>query len=100
MVHNIFSIYDEKAKAYLPPFFLPEVGMAKRTFSDCVNNKEHQFGRHPGDYTLFRLGAWSDSTAQFTLEDQNSSLGNGLEYITDNTHEDQMALKLVEGTKP
>ena len=57
MKHNIFSVYDEKAQAFLPPFFLPEVGMATRIFGDCVNSDEHQFGKHPTDYTLFHLGS-------------------------------------------
>ena len=25
MKYHMFSVYDEKAKAYLPPFILPEV---------------------------------------------------------------------------
>lgn len=48
-----FSVYDIKAAAYLPPFFLPTVGMATRTFSDCANSHDHQFGRNPADYILF-----------------------------------------------
>ena len=62
MVHRIFCIFDEKAKAYLPPFILPEVGMALRTFGDCVNSDDHQFGRHPSDYTMFTLGSYDDAT--------------------------------------
>lgn len=56
MMQKIFTIYDSKAHAYLPPFFLPEAGMAVRVFSDCVNDKSHQFSKHPGDYTLFQIG--------------------------------------------
>lgn len=62
MILKIFSVYDSKAKAHLPPFFLPEEGMAIRTFKDCINSKEHQFGAHPEDYTLKQIGTFDDSS--------------------------------------
>lgn len=68
MKHKVFVIYDDKAKAYLTPFFLPEVGMAVRAFADCVNNPEHAFGRHPEDYTLFQLGEFNDSSGVIAVE--------------------------------
>ncbi len=81
MNHKMFTIFDEKAKAYLTPFFLPESGMAVRTFADCVNSETHQFGKHPSDYTLFTLGVWDDSDAQLNMFDRSISLGNGVEFI-------------------
>ncbi len=81
MIHKIFTIYDEKARAYLTPFFLPESGMAVRTFADCVNSESHQFGKHPSDYTLFTLGVWDDSDATLNFHDRSLSLGNGVEFI-------------------
>lgn len=63
-----FSVFDVKAQAYLPPFFLPEVAMGVRAFGDCVNDMSHAFGRHPADYTLFLLGAFDCSTGVFTPE--------------------------------
>ena len=61
---RVFSVFDVKAKAYLPPFFMPEQGQAIRVFSDCVNNVEHQFGSHPGDYSLFEIGDFDDNHGQ------------------------------------
>lgn len=82
MIHKQFSIYDSGAQAYLPPFILPRDEMAQRTFGDCCNSKEHQFGAHPEDYTLFRLGTWDDETAIFTPEPNGpQTLGNGVEYV-------------------
>lgn len=80
MIHTIFTIYDAKAAAYLPPFILPRVEMARRTFSDCVNSADHQFGIHPEDYTLFRLGKFDDYKAKYELEKTPISEGNGLEF--------------------
>ena len=85
MIHNVFTIYDAKAEAYLPPFILPKISMAKRTFSDCVNSQDHQFAAHPGDYTLFTIGTFNDETAQYNLLLTPESLGLGLEYVIDSS---------------
>lgn len=81
MKHNVFAVYDTKANAYLPPFYLPTVGMAVRVFSDCVNSDSHQFGQHPEDYTLFHLGIWDDATSHFEKLDSKRALHNGLELV-------------------
>lgn len=82
MILKIFSIQDIKAKAFLPPFFLPEQGQATRTFGDCVNDPKHQFGRHPHDYTLFGIGTFDDETGTITVEDK-FAIGNGLEFVVE-----------------
>lgn len=88
MIHKQFSIHDSKAGAFLPPFILPRQEMAQRTFSDCINSEDHQFGAHPDDYTLFLLGHWDDETAQFVpIEHGFQSLGNGVEYLDSVQHE-------------
>ncbi len=81
MMLKIFAIFDAKALAYLPPFVLPEEGMAMRTFSDCVNSKDHQFGAHPEDYTLFFLGLYDDKTGIFSELEARSVLANGVEMV-------------------
>ena len=53
MINKIFAVYDDKAKAFINPFFLPEIGIAVREFCNCANNPDHAFCRNPGDYTLF-----------------------------------------------
>lgn len=91
MIYLVYSVYDDKAKAYLPPFFLPTEGMAKRTFADAVNDHNHQFGRHPEDYTLFYLGKFDDSNAEFSTETPKGR-GVGLEYIERKKDETQLDL--------
>lgn len=81
MKHRIFAVYDTKAKAFLPPFILPEVAMAKRVFEDCVNSDDHQFGKHPGDYTLFLFGEFLDHESEPFNVDPKVSLGTGVEYL-------------------
>lgn len=90
MIHYQFSIYDQKAGAYLPPFILPRIEMAKRTFGDCINSDSHQFAAHPEDYTLFLLGTWDDETSLFKPEDNGpKTLGNGVEYVQSTNTEDK-----------
>lgn len=81
MIQKMFTIYDEKAQAYLPPFFLHADGMAMRTFADCVNSNDHQFGKHPQDYTLFTIGEFDDALGGLVVFDHRKMLGNGVEFI-------------------
>jgi len=80
MEHKMFVIHDSKANAYMQPWFLTQRAMAQRAFMDCVNDKEHNFGRHPEDYTLFQIGTFDDQTAEVKWEPPKS-IGNGLEYL-------------------
>lgn len=82
MIQKMFTIYDEKADAFLPPFFLPTNGMALRTFADCVNDDKHAFGKNPQDYTLFSVGNFDDGTGRTFIENANKSLGNGVEFLS------------------
>jgi len=84
MNHRLFTVYDEKAEIFIPPFFVPTDGLAVRAFADCVNSADHQFGKHPHDYTLFFVGTFDDSDASFQIE-HKKSLGNGVEFL-DPTH--------------
>ena len=95
MKHHIFTIFDSKAEAYLPPFFLHQKAMAVRAFTDSVNNPESAISLHPGDYTLFHIGEFDDSNAQITLA-TSTSMGNGVEFIKPASKETQ--LELIEET--
>lgn len=82
MIQNVFAVYDSKASAYLTPFFLPTTPMAVRVFSECANSTDHQFGRHPEDYTLWHLGTFDDNTCEFKdIKGSKECLGTALEYV-------------------
>lgn len=61
---QIFSVFDEKADAYISPFFLPNIAMAIRAFTESATDENHSFGRHPSDYTLYHLGDFDPLTAE------------------------------------
>jgi len=97
MKHRIFTVFDVKAQAYLPPFCLHERGLAIRAFADCVNSKDHQFGKHPGDYTLFEMGSFDDSKAVIDSHAAEKVV-NGVEVIVSDFSEEtaQNVLDLKE----
>lgn len=78
---KIFLIFDVKAEAYLPPFFMNATGLAIRTFADMACDKNHQVGQHPEDYTLFEVGEYSQIDGSIEMYDAKRPLGTALEYV-------------------
>lgn len=100
MKHLVLTIFDVKAKAYLQPFMSLTMGTAIRQITDCLTDENHQFAKHPADYTLFHIYDFDDNTAIYTaipdqapiklIELQAAALGseipkpeNALEQMTD-----------------
>jgi hypothetical protein len=81
MLKQIFSIFDTKAKIYLPLVAFNAEGEAVRTFADGLEDKTHPMGKHPEDYTLFRFGQFDDLTGAFTLLSAPEPVYNGLQII-------------------
>jgi len=80
MILQIFTVYDIKARAYLPPFFVPSIDVAKRTFLDAALETDHQFGKHPEDYNLMHLGQFNDENGTFNILESKVSLGLAIEH--------------------
>lgn len=78
---NAYSIFDAAAARYERPFFMMSDQEAIRTFGDLANgNHDHPVGKHPEDYSLFRIGVYDDQTAKFQSEDREC-LVHALETI-------------------
>ena len=82
MILKIFVIFDSKAGAYLPPFFMHAEGQATRAFSNMANDRSTQIGLNPEDYTLFEVGTFDDNTAQFEMLESKRALGTAIEYCS------------------
>ncbi len=65
---NIYSIYDSATSAYHRPLFMQADQQAIRLFTDIATDAEHEIGKHPEDYTLFRIGIFDDQNAKITYE--------------------------------
>lgn len=64
---QITAIYDSAAEAYFPPVFMPSKGIAIRSFGDAVLKPDTDFNKHAEYFSLFHLGVFDSSTAQFEL---------------------------------
>lgn len=74
MLINIYTIYDSKAEGYLQPFFSANDGLALRIITDLANDPTHNFCKHASDFTLFKVGTYSDSDATFSILDAKISM--------------------------
>lgn len=83
---QIFSIFDEKAGAYLQPFFLPNIAVAQRALIDCLTDNNHQFTQHTSDYTLYRIGLWDTETGKIKSEIKLVNTLLQLKQIKDENH--------------
>ena len=68
---NIYTIFDTASGLYMRPFYQQSDGAAMRSFKDIATDPEHEVGRHPEDYSLFRIGVYDDNNAEITVEDRD-----------------------------
>ena len=61
MLQRMYSVFDNKAGAFLPPFVCNTDGVAVRILADAVNDDGHQFCKHVDDYSLYCCGVWDDA---------------------------------------
>lgn len=57
-----FAIFDQKAHAYNPPYFLPHVDIAIRGFAQSVRSPDRYptMNMFPEDYSLYEVGEFDD----------------------------------------
>jgi len=79
MGNKIYTVYDQKAEAYLKPFFLKAHGEAIRAMTDLVSDPNHQFAKYSEDYTLFYLGEWNELDGVISMLQTKVNLGNLVE---------------------
>ncbi len=66
---KLFSIYDQKAKAFMRPFPAQAEGVAARDFATEVNNPtspDSNLHLHPEDFSLHYLGEFDELTGTVT----------------------------------
>lgn len=66
---SIFTVYDNKAKAYLQPFFSKTEGTAIREIRTVVNNPDNFMSQHSEDYSLFHIGEYDEISGKITASD-------------------------------
>lgn len=78
---QMFSVYDSKAAAYLPPFHSQTIATAIRAFEGAVRDEASPFHTHAADYTLFCIGSFDESTGILTAAEPHVSLGLADQYL-------------------
>lgn len=96
MLRKIYSIRDSAARCFTPPFVCITDGEALRAFTDAANSKSHYVGQHPGDYSLFRIGTFDDSTGVITPEAALHNLGLAVTLVRA-SGDDSPQLDLTKG---
>jgi hypothetical protein len=77
----IYTVYDSKAECYLSPFYCKSKGEALRSFAEIANDKQSQIGKYPEDFTMFELGEFDDSNAEFKMHKASIALGCAIEFV-------------------
>jgi len=80
MILKMFTVYDSKAEAYLPPFFMRSTGEAIRSWTQAINDQNSTFSKHPADFTLFMVGEFDDNACAINVLKAIENLGCAIEY--------------------
>ena len=94
---NAYTIYDVASGIYMRPFFSQADGQAVRGFKDMATDATHEVGKHPEDYTLYRIGTFNDITGKMEGEELEK-LSTGLECVSMDRNPKQADLKLATET--
>lgn len=78
---KVFSVFDLKAGAFLPPFFFQSIGLAIRAFTDVVNDAKSSVARYPGDFTLYQIGEFDEVKGVLTPLAQHINLGLASSFV-------------------
>lgn len=82
MVVNVYSVFDEKAKSFAPPFCMHTDGQATRGFGDACEDPKSLMSKHPQDYSLYKLGSFDDFEGKMIPLNQPELLNRASEFVS------------------
>lgn len=80
MTTNLYAVYDFKAECYGAPFLMQKDVLAQRAFGSLVNDPQSKVHQYPGDFKLYRIGTFDDTTG-LVVSTEFVSLGVGSEFV-------------------
>jgi hypothetical protein len=83
MILNIYSVYDQCARAYNQPFYVQNDAMALRAFADNVNRDDTTINKTPEHFSLHCLGHFDDATGLIEPLDSPQFIGSAMQVRTD-----------------
>lgn len=81
MKANLYTVYDSKVKAYLPPWIAPNHVTAFRNLELACRKPDAPFVQFPGDYHVFCLATWDEQTGTLAVHEVPESLGNMFQFL-------------------
>jgi len=81
MKMKVYSVFDEKAKVFSPPFFMPHNGQAMREFGDLAVDKSTVIAKHPSDYKLYCLAEFDNVSGGFVGLPQPEFLAHASDFV-------------------
>jgi len=66
MILHAYSILDSKTGIFSQPWFFNHDQSAYRAVKEAGSSKDNNLGKYPEDFHLYKIGAFNDSTAEFT----------------------------------
>lgn len=76
----MLSVFDSKARVFMSPFYVANLQVGARVFSEVANDAAHAFHKHPEDFTLYHLGSFDDESGKHDLLAQAVNLGMALNF--------------------
>lgn len=77
---NVYSIFDEKAQAYLRPLYANQHAEAIRSFHGAVL-EDKGFSKFPEDFRLYFLAVWDTDSGKFKSEPQPVFMANATDFV-------------------
>lgn len=77
---NVYSILDAKVGLYSRPFQCRTDGEALRPFMNTVDDQNSELHKWPEDYTLCRLGTFTEETGIFENEQTPVHIAKAIDY--------------------
>jgi len=70
MILQAYTVFDNKALTYQPPWYSHNDGVAMRQLQEAAGDPNTSLSRHPKDFALFHIGSFDDQTGAFTTGDK------------------------------
>lgn len=80
MKYALVAIRDAAAGAFMRPWTVPSVGMARRSFQDECVRYGSDMNKHPEDFELFELGSFDEDSGKVENLDYPRSLARAIDY--------------------
>ena len=68
MKHEMYTLFDDKAKVFNKPFMTINRATCMRAVRDLLKDMTTDPARHPEDFVLMYIGTFDDSSCEYELE--------------------------------